>query len=466
MNGDAEDQANQTYTIQIPGMRDFFAKPIITKAAQKRLRDKGVPEDQIPALSSQEERDWLRARVIRMKSQSSPVPEKLRWIPDVITHIDDAQDIFITALTLGKILVPKLMTRWIPYVGWALLISDVMNIATGVLSIALTGPTGKGTARTIIRLMGGNKARRISTAAKWMQKTNWVSFLLQAGQASDTLSGYGLRLGPLMGSISDTVWGGIRKLQGKQVRFVGPPPQDPFQKAARFLMKSYKTTQYQYELSRDDKEYLLLAEALATRIFISEAPTGIMEDRAIELQDTEVPVSEPWYEPSREVLLEEGIDPSGDIRAFDRSGVVIPTYLQAVQKSQELQYDYEKWRAIDYQYEDAGGVYKMVQDQAGNEAWDYLTGTRNAVEDVWDPYNIALQRAIEYSIFPPPATYQWRIRRWLDLSMQQVAWGIGEVPTAEQMKEQAIIAMGGWQAFPDPAGYPQSYQFRKSPFAY
>lgn len=460
MNGDAEDQAAQQYTILMPGMRDIFAKPVITKAYQDRLRREGVPESDIPALSSEMERKWIQERVIRMKNAYSPVPEKLRWIPTVINYIDDAQDIFITALTLGKILAPRLMARFIPYVGWALLISDIMNIGTAVLSIPLTGPSGKKLGRAVIRGMLGNRAKRISRAAEWMTRTRWFPFLLQAGQASETLTGYGLRLGPIMGTASDSIWGAIRYAEGKQVRIVGPPPSDPISKAARFLSQGFLKTQLSQEISQDDKEYLNLAEALAARMIMDETISTPIDDRADDLGTTECAIYEPWHPVSREVLAAEEIDPSGDLRIFNKDGILKPTYQESVYTASRWHRFWEAEQAVYHQFNDAGSIHQMVQDQAGSDAWDWMLREPGTVSDAWDPINLVITTAIELSVYPPPGVVPGRVLWWIREVESEVDWFAGGRPTWEMLTRNALKTMGGWVDFPPVEGYAQ---FRTTP---
>src|SRR3989304_3781074 len=92
MNGDADDQRDKVYRIQIPGMKGFVSVP-----AEKKL--------------TPEVKDII---IKRYMAKYSPVPRKLQWIPGVINQIDDAQDLLSVALTLGKPLLRKLPGRFIP----------------------------------------------------------------------------------------------------------------------------------------------------------------------------------------------------------------------------------------------------------------------------------------------------------------------------------------------------------------
>ncbi len=99
-------ETSGAYTIDIPGLTDFIRWPAL------------------------ENEELKFQRFIRFKTQEPLLPEPLRWIPDVINKLDDAQDLLFTALVLARPLLKKIPTWWLPGLGWTLFANDVLNLQT------------------------------------------------------------------------------------------------------------------------------------------------------------------------------------------------------------------------------------------------------------------------------------------------------------------------------------------------
>jgi hypothetical protein len=91
------------YTINVPGISDVL---------------------RIPGLDS---KDLRRERYQRWQSSRSPLPEALRPLVKIITKLDDAQDLLFTALALVTPLLRRIGLRFIPFLGWALTLNDILN---------------------------------------------------------------------------------------------------------------------------------------------------------------------------------------------------------------------------------------------------------------------------------------------------------------------------------------------------
>lgn len=153
--------------------------------------------------------DSLMRKIAWYKKQASHVPEQLRWIPVIINMLDDAQDILITALYLARPLLRKLITKPIPVVGWALTANDLLNLSTMALGSAMT----PGLRKTDVLFMESLNKLKLKNPQKYAEYIKMkggfrsrLSFVIQGLQASDTLTGYGLQLGGIMGALSDVTW--------------------------------------------------------------------------------------------------------------------------------------------------------------------------------------------------------------------------------------------------------------------
>ncbi len=431
MNGDADDQRDKVYRIQITGMSGFVSVP-----AEKKL--------------TPEVKDII---IKRYMAKYSPVPNKLQWIPGVINQIDDAQDLLSVALTLGKPLLRRLPGRFIPYVGWALLANDILNLGTAVLSIALNGRPGKNIGRNIIRYLGGNRFKKATIVQKWLSTTNWLGFALQAGQVSTTLTGYGLKLGPVMGMITDFTWGAVRKLQGAQVRIQGPPPDDFLFKAARFLAQNSLEMQYRDTLAEEHHLTLLAANNIATNALREATTSGILETRAPILQSTQVAVFEPWDDDTRYVLQQNGIPWDGPLRPCTTFPSNTPTYLQYISRGAAQTLNYETYRRAYNGTTEQATVMQTIYNEAGSNVFDLMGGKDDNLEDEWGPENNTVQACIEFGVYPPPDASYNSVMQWLG-DMQYYIQDAGITFPPADMLQSTILDYFGAYATEAPAdGY-------------
>lgn len=93
----------EQFTVNIPGISDVLRIPGLDTEATRRQRYQR----------------WLASR--------SPVPEVLQPLTRILTKIDDAQDLLFTALALAVPLLKRIGLRFIPFLGWALTVNDILN---------------------------------------------------------------------------------------------------------------------------------------------------------------------------------------------------------------------------------------------------------------------------------------------------------------------------------------------------
>lgn len=94
------------FTITVPGITDIL---------------------KLPGLDSP---DLRRERADRYSQQHSGLPQGLKWVPALLTKLDDAQDLLFTALALAIPLLVRIAPRLLPLAGWLLLANDLLNIGT------------------------------------------------------------------------------------------------------------------------------------------------------------------------------------------------------------------------------------------------------------------------------------------------------------------------------------------------
>ena len=276
------------YTVDLPGAADLF------KFIIPALNDKALKKE----------------RIKRMREHKSTVPDFLQWIPPVITQIDDAQDLLTTALWLAKPLIKRLPTRFVPFVGWALTISDAANLINMILGMSMTPGLTKPDAHKKFKNNKFGKKDMTKRVADFLKPGGWkrkFGDIIQAAQASETVTGIGLTLGSVMGAASDFIWAPYRLARGERVEFRLPPEGDPATKAYRFLTQTPQQFWAKDILSPEDHAILLAAQSMATGIALD---SGIQnnDERINDLMQSQCPVYIPWDQPSIEALQEEGFD--------------------------------------------------------------------------------------------------------------------------------------------------------------
>lgn len=156
-----------------------------------------------------------KARIEALQ-EKSPIPEPLRWIPGVITALDDAQDVLISALYLGKLVVETIPNPIAKTIGIALTASDVSNVAVAAMGRAMMPLSRKGRLRQELGEIGTNVKDLEKYGREFMESDfsnrQRLGFGLQSAQALDTIAGSGMVLGNWMGLISEFQYAVIKDL--------------------------------------------------------------------------------------------------------------------------------------------------------------------------------------------------------------------------------------------------------------
>jgi len=414
------------YTIDIPGAADIFILP----------------------LDSLENETLRKQQIARMKSAVSPRPDILDWIPNVITKLDDAQDLLWTALVLAKPLLVRLPERFIPYVGWVLLANDLLNLSTTLLGMVASGRPSKRKVRSAFTSLPFSRTARIGRVAKFLEVTRWIPFALQAGQALESVTGYGLRLGAIMSASNDLMWAGIRKLQGKKVIFRGPPPADPAAKAARYLMQPIAQYVDPNILSDHDTEILIAADNIATQILAENFNWEKMNQREPILYTTETPAFIPWNEASIAALTAEGLNPNtAEITIGERLYPARRRFSHHIFLESKRLYKYELNIRDRFQNE-RGQYLQNVYDEAGRTIMEKISNNPEVITPTAKNWQIVLVLCVEYNVFPPVDTPNETVLDFCERALE-MAWAVGlDWPDQIILQNAATEIMGGWEERP------------------
>jgi len=415
----------KTYTIDIPGLADVFKLPI-------------------PILETPE---LKRERINRMKTRVSPVPEILQWIPPVITKIDDAQDLLTTALWLAKPLIRRLPSRFVPYVGWALLASDISNIITTILSLAMTPGLTKPEIHKKVRDTKWSKAGRIARVAEYLRPSGWRRKLgdyLQAAQAAETVTGSGLVLGAIMGTLSDSIYGAIRAAAGQKVEIRLPPEHDLFGKACRYLIQTPQQYHERDILSPEDHELIVAAHNVAVGI-VMPFKSNLIESRGDLLLETEYPVFMPWETSSIRVLKEEGFDLGKENYYKPYIPKDKPTFSDAIDLAWSSTLDYDAALRTEIGSGERGSILYMAWREAGLDSLNFLWDLTEEELLAYSPEQRACLKMSEYNFMLTPPYTQKNLEELIYVAMT-IATTYGRIyPDIRQFIDAADALGLKWQ---------------------
>jgi hypothetical protein len=404
------------YEVRIPGIRQIIK----------------LQESQFSKLPEK-----TRERIIRMKAQKSPIPEKLRWIPGLIKHIDDAQDLLFTAAYLAKPLLRRVPKKFIPYVGWALTLMDIANMVDFVLGFAMSPclrkPDFINSTKHTFRYMKHPRT-------KWevfVKSGGWrgrLAFALQAGQALDSVFGKGLILGSLMGLMSDFTWLAIRKMGGEKygVKFKAPKSDDPVYTAIKMLTYQPMPIYAHDILSPEDHLMLIAAENVAVGM-LTENLTPPTESRINEFLSTPVGVPIPDDPNTLRVLEEEGIPLDGGFRGFWPDNEKQITFGQMIDNGLN---EYDSW---------AAAMQNLPVDQETLTA--YYAMQREAGEDM-----------LSFMGVGDPSEYQ-EPDQMMKLIMKYTEYNVGIPNDLPVSTQRAFLEEAGYQASLSGRSLPISIDF-------
>jgi len=188
-----------------------------------------------------------RRREIAKRISKSPTPGWAKKLQRIVTWIDDIEDVISTATTaleIATIAVPAIVEVTAPLIAAGEIASTVADLFNAAASLPL-GPMGakRAAGHLLDAVLGrfgglfkyGENIKRIKniaelarmsgfkTAVKELHnRRQWIGKFIEASQVSDQFTGVGLCLGPVMGLITDSVFGVVRTIQGKKVYVKDP----------------------------------------------------------------------------------------------------------------------------------------------------------------------------------------------------------------------------------------------------
>jgi len=258
-----------------------------------------------------EERARRKIRIRR--TMESPTPQVVRSIGAYSTMVDNAQDTLVTAAMLSRIaikLFPKFGRRIAPVYGIAATGADILNVMALFTLLPFIAKTLKRGHFSWSSLNPFSKEMRSRRAAKMMQwKPTWGD-VIQALQVSDSVCGFGICLGPLIGWAEDFVAGEVRDAKGQKVTWSpGAQRMRKYVRIAAATLLHMPMLAMGGETMTDDEHLAMLYATLGAIRVVS--PTWAEEDSIAQEPDPTgymVKAPQPQDPITIDVLQELGVD--------------------------------------------------------------------------------------------------------------------------------------------------------------
>lgn len=389
------------------------AKPRASVQPYERVWTIDVPEvDDILQFGVPESEEARLAKWLRYQNRSTALPELFQSLPQIINYVDDAEDILGTALIAAKYLVPKLLVRFTPIVGWAVMADDVLNGITGVLAVPLSagGMSRFGRAakaeglRGLIHSVGGRSAS-VQRGDEFMNaRSSGLGFALQAGQVLDSFTGFGLQLGAVMGMVTDAFWATVRYGEADRVVVSLPPPDDLIGKAARLLLQLPFVNRLVQVVDYYDVAKCMIATNAAWQIIREErdrVPEGYWMSNQYDgdLQSF-TPLFHPYWDDARGFVGKFGFSPLDS----DFNPLTMSHEWPDVRRAFEIGADeselFESTLHQRFADEPTAPITRVVAEEVAQGFWDWFVGVPMGVRRSWAPLERMFALAIEYNVWP------------------------------------------------------------------
>jgi hypothetical protein len=362
-------------------------------------------------LSEAELKKKKRERYIRIKQ--SPSPPAQQKLTQILTYIDDTEDILSTALWLGRFAIRRIAPRFIPVVGWALLATDVMTLAQKMFSIL---PAGRAAKRGLGEVLDGNsytKRSRIRSVERFMRRKAGIGVFLEAAQAMETITGFGLSLGGIMGVLTDSVWGAIRSFQGAKVKIRKGRTGSLVEKALMYNFVGAGMAFLPEVLSKEENTRIILASEMAVDEIVANIDPGLDLFRQEMAESQVMPQMVPWDPLTREMLQEDGIDPDRDETPMYAEEDEVITIGEFGDRGWDATPSYLNYMKESYGETLEGTFTSMSTIDRTTKVMSWISQETNPFINVptWDEK--VLHASVERGIFPPTNASPKQFSAWV-----------------------------------------------------
>lgn len=296
----------------------------------------------------------------------------------------------------------------------------------------------------LLNVMRRFRISRIERVASFTAKFPWLSFALQAPQVTASIWGVGLQLGGVMGMISESMYGAVRRALGSPVIVRGPPPSDPVGKAIQYLTGGSPHYGGGAWLSYEDHWTLLAADIVAAELIMANFPASSFDASVPEWLDGPLVYREPWHASTLQALTDLGWRPDMPVRPAVPGVEPGATHRDLLGK---LAADFPSFlneARVDFP---VGVPTVMYQNAAADLAQRILTwgtGSDSLGAPVYDDEEYVFARMFEHGIFPPMPTDDGAIARMVSRAVDIGRAVRGGLPGRNDMISAANEVWGSY----------------------
>lgn len=215
--------AKYGYTINVPAFNDIFHTSLTTPPSKPELdlyknHDKNALGkkrfDEIQKYQAKKRDSYLRMI-------SSPSPGWAQNIGSALNFLDDLNDALGTLSFVAKFtarMVPRAIGKVLMGpAGWALTAAEIVGFVGNLAYAPVTAMQGKRAMHDLTSRNPFTKKAAVARARKLRLTIPTKGEIIEALQTTDSMFGYGISLGPLMGFAQDIIFGAYRVATGKKV---------------------------------------------------------------------------------------------------------------------------------------------------------------------------------------------------------------------------------------------------------
>jgi len=205
-----EYQAKYGTKVNIPGFEDIVHWNLPVRISTEEMAaHRFAKKRKLPSPLSPDQIILLAKRKLRfLKALASPTPKWLRNVAAIQNSLDNAEDALVTTAVLGRWaarLSPRLLGKAVPYLGWVLLGSDIINLTNIFTWMRFAANPTSCKNNDLANKNPFHRKAALARAKKLTRKWATVGEMLEILQTTDQVFGVGLSLGGIVGAATDAL---------------------------------------------------------------------------------------------------------------------------------------------------------------------------------------------------------------------------------------------------------------------
>jgi len=281
-------------------------------------------------------------------------------------------------------------------------------------------------------------------AVDFAAKMPWAGFLIQGAQVASDLWGVGLQLGGVMGFVSDTMWGWIRRNEGNGTVFRPPPPSDLLGKAVRYLTGWSAHYTGGDWLSYEDHWLLLAADIVATDIVMANFTAQQFDQSTVEWLHKPGLYHEPWNPATIEALRSVGWKPQAEYSPPYEGLNFRSTNYEILKREAELFPNFLQSARRDFPRTTSASMFQYTAGELAQRLLTWGTGAQEIGTPVFEPEEYVFARMFEWGVLPPAPTSGEAIGRMVERALQIARANGEELPRLATMRAAAVEVWGSY----------------------